>query len=225
MRSRRDATPRTAPSANHGRMDESGVELRGGPRSKSSALCTSLSALHPTTKCLLRSPADVSLLKLPKDVVADPRHDAVASLLASHARPLWEGGRIDAAHVALGPALAATLREALAAEQACQGLELIAEKLASEQRGLDAVNRKTQAPQNARASRLLFVAGDGSTRFYRDCEALLHRYAQRLLGCRLDVAGEAFGQALFGTPKLVRSVLVFDKKLGAKSLLALLPPG
>jgi hypothetical protein len=119
----------------------------------------------------------------------------------------------------------ATLGEALAAEQACQGLELIAEKLAAEQRGLDALNQKApEGPQNARASRVLFITNDGSTRFYRDCDALIHRYAQRLLGCRLDITGEAFGVALFGSPKLVRSVLVFDKKVAARSLLALLSP-
>jgi hypothetical protein len=170
--------------------------------------------------------AEVSLLNLPKDVVSDPRHDAVSALLEAHAKPLWEGGRIHAADVASTDALVATLREALAAKQACPGLELIAEKLAGEQRGLDAVNKKAlDGPQNARASRLLFLAKDGSTRFYRDCDALLHTYAQRLLACRLDIAGDAFGEALFGSPKLVRSVLVFDKKFGAKALLALLPPG
>jgi hypothetical protein len=166
---------------------------------------------------------EVSLLKLPKDVVSDPRHDAVASLLTAHAGPLWEGGRIEVAQLPPTDALVAALGEALAAEQACQGLELIAEKLAAEQRGLDALNQKApEGPQNARASRVLFITNDGSTRFYRDCDALLHRYAQRLLGCRLDITGEAFGEALFGSPKLVRSVLVFDKKVAARSLLALL---
>ena len=166
------------------------------------------------------------MLKLPKDVVADPRHDEVVNLLASHAGVLWEGGRHQVATLPITETLSATLRGALVAGQACQGLELITEKLASEQKGLDAVSQKTpESPQNARASRILFLANDGSTRFYRDCDALLVRYAQRLLACKLDLTGEELGNALHGGSKLVRSVLVHDKKFGAQALLALLPRG
>ena len=122
-------------------------------------------------------------------------------------------------------ALAAVLRAALASELACQGLELATDMLASEQKGLDAVRAKaTEGPQNARISRILFLANDGSTRFYRDCDAQISRYQRRLLACRLDIAGEDLGNLLLGSPRLVRSVLVFDKKVAAKALLALLPP-
>ncbi len=166
------------------------------------------------------------MLKLPKDVAADPRHDAVASLLATSARPLWEGGKNQAATLPMTDALAAELRAAVAAGHACQGLEACAEKLAAEQKGLDALQKKApESPQNARASRILFLADDGSTRFYRDCDALLARYAQRLLACRLQVPGEALGSALFGSPRMVRAVLVVDKKAAAKALLALVPAG
>lgn len=168
----------------------------------------------------------MSALKLPKDVLADPRHDALERLLATHANLLWEGGRHPVATLPLTAALSDELRRALAAGHACQGLESISERLASEQKGLDALNTKTpDSPQNARVSRILFLANDGSTRFYRDCDALLARYPQRLLACRLEVEGEALGQALLGSPKMVRSVLVVDKKVGARALLALLPPG
>lgn len=164
------------------------------------------------------------MLKLPKDVTADPRHDALIALLEANAAPLWEKGRTPVASLPLGPALAAELAQALTKGQACQGLEKIGETLAAEQRGLDALREKIpESPQNARASRLLFLAGDGSTRFYRDADALLSRYAQRVLACRLTVDGEALGQALLGQPKLVRAVLVVDKKAAARALLALLP--
>lgn len=168
----------------------------------------------------------MSALKLPKDVVADPRHDALVRLLEARAGLLWERSRHQVATLPPTPVLLAELRGALAAGHAYQGLELIAEKLASEQKGLDALNEKAPGgPQNARVSRILFLANDGSERFYRDCEALLSRYPQRLLACRLEIPGEALGQALFGSAKLVRSVLVVDKKVGARALLALLPPG
>jgi len=166
------------------------------------------------------------VLKLPKDLAADPRHEAVSNLLTAHAGLLWESGRHPVATLPMTGALAAVLRGALAAGLACQGLELITDKLAAEQKGLDAASAKApEGPQNARVSRLLFVANDGSTRFYRDCDALLSRYPQRLLACRLEVPGEELGTALLGSSRLVRSVLVMDKKVCAKALLALLPAG
>ncbi len=167
----------------------------------------------------------VSQLKLPKDVLADPRHEEVVSLLTRHVTALWEGGRHEVATLQMTDALSGTLRGALAAGQACQGLELATDKLANEQKGLDAASQKTpENPQNARVSRILFLASDGSTRFYRDCDALLVRYSQRLLACKLDLTGEELGNALRGGSKLVRSVLVHDKKFGAQALLALIPP-
>ena len=173
----------------------------------------------------MAAPVEIPVLKLPKDLAADPRHDAVSNLLAARSGLLWEGGRNQVATVPMTDALAAVLRNALASGLACQGLELATDKLAGEQKGLDAVSAKApESPQNARISRVLFVANDGSTRFYRDCDALLSRYPQRLLACRLEVAGEDLGNELLGSPRLVRSVLVFDKKVAAKALLALLPP-
>lgn len=168
----------------------------------------------------------MSVLKLPKDVVADPRHDAVVQLLAQNTSLLWENGHHRVPTLPMTEALAAELRRGLVAGYAAQGLEFIADKLAAEQKGLDALNKKApENPQNARVSRIIFLANDGSTRFYRDVDSLLTRYPQRLLACRLDIAGEALGQTLLGTPKMVRSVLVFDKTVGARALLALLPSG
>ena len=116
----------------------------------------------------------ISQLKLPKDVLADPRHDEVVKLLARHVTALWEGSRNEIATIQMTDALSGTLRGALAAGHACQGLELATDKLANEQKGLDAASQKTpESPHNARVSRILFLANDGSTRFYRDCDALL----------------------------------------------------
>jgi len=164
-----------------------------------------------------------ALIKLPKDLVDDPRHDAVSALLESDAAPLWEGGRTPVATVPLTASLVLVLRHSLHVGLASQGLELVTEKLAAEQLGLDAVNQKSPSgPSAARASRLLFVANDGSKRFYRDCDGLLSRYDRRLLACRIDLTGAAFGEALFNSPKLVRTLLVTDKKTVSRALLALL---
>lgn len=174
------------------------------------------------------------MIKLPKDLVEDARHDAIAQLLATNVERLWESAHVSVPTVPLTQDLVNVLRHALHTNLATQGLESITEKLATEQLGLDAVNNKprVESADNLdnpagrlpapRASRLLFVANDGSKRFYRDCDGLLTRYAQRLVACRIDIAGECFGERLFGSPKMVRSVLVHDKKVVSRALLALL---
>lgn len=166
-----------------------------------------------------------TLIKLPKELVDDPRHDAALEILSSRTAPLWDGGRNSVPTVPLTDSLVLVLRHALHVGLAVQGLELITEKLSAEQLGIDAVNQKSGAdPSAPRVSRLLFVANDGSKRFYRDCDGLLTRYERRLLGCRVDLAGQVFGTTLFSEPKLVRAVLVTDKKVVSRALTALLEP-
>lgn len=161
-------------------------------------------------------------LRLPKDVVADPRHDAVCHLLTASVTPLWEGATIRVPTLPLNHGLAAECRRAIGAGLAIPGLESIEELLRGEQNGLDALNAKSPSrPQNPRVSRLLLMSRDGSTRFYRDCEALLAQYEQRVIGCRLDATGEDFGLAVFGRPKLVRAILLVDKKAVSRTLLTL----
>lgn len=164
------------------------------------------------------------MLKLPKDVVADPRHDEVLRLLTESAAPLWEGGKNRVPTVPLTPGLAGVLRRVLSADLGTQGLEQIERDLAGEQKGLDAVAARSPAgPPSPRVSRILFVADDGSERFYRDCDRLLTRHAQRLIGCRVLVSGEGLGEAIFGQPNLVRAVLIADKKESAQALFAMCP--
>ncbi|MGC4064956.1 MAG: hypothetical protein QM784_10000 [Polyangiaceae bacterium] len=165
-------------------------------------------------------------LRLPKDVAADARHDAVCKLLTTNTRPIWEGSELQVPTLPLNRALAEECRRAVHLGFAVPGLEGIEEALASEQKGLDALLKKApDAPQNPRASRLLFMSNDGSKRFYRDCEALLVKYDKRLMACRLDVTGESFGSAILGPPKLARALLFVDKKAVARALLALVPQG
>jgi hypothetical protein len=163
-------------------------------------------------------------LRLPKDVAADPRHETICALLATNTTPLWEGANLRVATFPLNDEMTRECRRSIAAGLAIPGLEAIGDVLASEQKGLDALIAKApDAPQNPRVSRLLLMSNDGSKRFYRDCESLLAQYAQRVIGCRLDVTGDNFGAVVFGYPKLVRAVLFVDKKAVARALLTLAP--
>ena len=164
-------------------------------------------------------------LKLPKDVAADTRHDAVWHLLTTNTTALWEGATLQVPTLPLNQELAAECRQCIAEGLAIPGLEAIGKLLASEQKGLDALNaRAPNVPQNPRVSRLLLMSNGGSKRFYRDCEALLAQYDQRVIGFRLDATGNQLGLVVFGKPKLVHAVLFVDKKAVARALLALVSP-
>jgi hypothetical protein len=165
----------------------------------------------------------ITVVKLPKDLPSGPKYDAVLKLFTTDTRPVWENGRIAVPYFGFTPKLATELRWAAHVGFGTQGLEQIEKELFREEKGLALLAEKTGIDQQpTRVSRVLFMTSDGSERFYRDCDSLLSRYPTRLLGCRLDITGETFGVALFSEPKLVRALLINDKKAVAKVLLSLI---
>ena len=165
----------------------------------------------------------ITAVKLPKDLPSGPKHDAVLKLLTADTRPVWENGRIAVPHLNFTPKLGTELRWAAHVGFGTQGLEQIEKELSREEKGLALLAEKTGVDQQpTRISRVLFMTSDGSERFYRDCDSLLSRFPTRLLGCRLDITGDAFGAAIFNEPKLVRALLINDKKAVAKVLLSLI---
>ena len=164
------------------------------------------------------------MLKLPKELSADPRHDEVQALLTQAGTSLWENGTNLVPTLPFTPRLGTELRRILATGMGTQGLEQITKELGHEQKGLDALAEKDTAnPQKPRISRVLFMANDGSERFYRECDSVLTRFSSRLLGCRLDLPGEILGASIFNTPKLIRAILITDRTAVSRALLALLP--
>lgn len=163
------------------------------------------------------------MLKLPKDVTAGPRHDAVLKLLTTDTHPLWTNGRVAVPLIEPSPNLATELRWAVQVGFATQGLEQISKELVREEKGRALLAERTGTPQSAsRISRILFMANDGAERFYRECDSLLSEYPDRLLGCLIHADGNALGEAIFGAPKLVRAILINDKKAAARVLLSLI---
>lgn len=165
--------------------------------------------------------------KLPRSLEIDPRAAFVEAALEAAAHPLWPQGTVRVAHLPLSPLLERALAGASLRGSVAQGLESIESRLQSEQRGLDALQSKPNAPPPGapRISRLLVLANDGSQRFYRDAEALLRRYEARLLGLHLDVAGDALGRAALGRDALARALLIDDREAVTAVLLALAAPG
>jgi hypothetical protein len=148
------------------------------------------------------------LPRMPRAIELDPRHEAIAAVLARGPVPL-------------DPPLLAALRAALDAHRLERGLEHIESVLANEQRGLEALRARTSDPPVDRTSRLLVVADDGSPRFYREVDRLLARHADRLLGMRVAAPTAAFARAIFGRELLVRAVLVTDREATTAVLFAL----
>jgi hypothetical protein len=162
------------------------------------------------------------MIRLPKDIVADPRHDAIVRLLTDRVRPLRDSSQNAVPTLEMNDALAKELGRMLVFDQATQGLEAIVELLAKEQKGLDALNRKSpDQPQRERISRLLLVASDGSERFFHDCDSLMTKYASRMICCRIKLTGDELGARVLPKPRLVRAILIHDKKAVSRVLLGL----
>jgi hypothetical protein len=88
---------------------------------------------------------------------------------------------------------------------------------------LAALREKQGTAKPNRASRLLVIADDGTERFYRSCEAVLHRHGDRVLGLRVAVSSSTLGQSLYGKDTSVQALLVSDRVAVTQVLLSLVP--
>lgn len=163
------------------------------------------------------------MLKLPRLIESDPRHDALVAMLEADAKPLWDGGFVKVPHVPFTPALEAALKDALNSRQLERGLENIEGILRNEQRGLDALAKKQGVPKAQRVSRLLIIADDGAERFYRQCETVLLRHPDRVLALRVPVPCAHLAERLFTAEELVKVLLVSERDAVSSVLLALAP--
>ena len=119
--------------------------------------------------------------------------------------------------------LAGALRSAAKQGHLARGLELAEKRLASEASGLAMVDARSQTHRGVRVSRLLILSRDGSTRFYRQAEALWLLHGPRMLLVVVDVASAPLGEAALGAPALVRALLVEHKASVTSILQALYP--
>lgn len=160
-------------------------------------------------------------LKLPRQVETDPRCHAIEALLARDLRPLWSKGTLAVPHMPFLAPFETALLAAQHSRQLERGLEHIDKLLSGEEHGLLALREKQGTPTANRISRVLVISDDGAERFYRSCEAILIRHADRVLGLRVTVPSAQFGQKLFGADSLVKVVLVSEKAAVTHVLLAL----
>jgi hypothetical protein len=160
-------------------------------------------------------------LRLPKAVEDEPSAAHLASALAARAQPLGAGSELRVPRAKIASPLATALRSADSAGRIIRGREGAERALATEDRGLKHVDRKTGVERGRRVSRLLVLADDGSERFYRDVEWLVNRHAPRILALRLYADEHALGTLLFGPNQVARLLLIAHKDAVSAVLLAL----
>lgn len=159
-------------------------------------------------------------LRLPRRVEDDPEAERLLGQLAAHSRPLWAGGSLKAPRIKIGPDLEDALVSAYSAGRLIRGLEGAERALATEERGLRAVDRRTGIERGGRVSRVLLLSDDGSERFYREVESLVQRHAPRILALRSSVDEATLGR-LFGADQVARLLLIGHKDAVSAVLLAL----
>lgn len=155
---------------------------------------------------------------LPREIEADPGHDAIRARLAADGRLLWSGARATVPVLPLDPALAGALGAAYRDGHLVLGLERAEEALAGEARGLAVIARRAGARAGARVSRLLLLSGDGAERLYRHVEQLAREHAPRVLVAMLSTDAATLGRATTGREAAVKVVLV-QRKQGVAALL------
>jgi len=168
-----------------------------------------------------RSERALEALRLPRRVEEELDAARLGEELRARSRRLWAGGEMRVPHVERTSALESALKSAYSAGRIVRGLEGAERALATEARGLARVDRRTGVDRGRRVSRLLVLADDGSERFYRSVESLLHRHEPRVLALRLAVNEAALGRLLFGREEVARLLLVEHKDAVSAVLLAL----
>src|SRR5262245_45398231 len=148
------------------------------------------------------------MISLPREVEADPGHDAIRAQLGATCRPLWRGGKTAVPVLSLRPPLATALQAAHRAGHLVLGLERAAEALAVEAHGLDLAARRSTTSAGVRVSRLLLLSQDGAERLYRHVDRLALTHAPRVLVGVLSVAAATLGAAITGRDVPVKVVLV-----------------
>ncbi len=153
----------------------------------------------------------LSDMRFPRQLEADGSDAIVRQVLMAHTTKLWPGSKFDVPVITLSDPLKKALKTARLQGRIRYGAEPIFEKLANEKTGIAQVKSQSDAPYGDRISRLLLFSNDGAERFYRSIEQAIQTHSPRLLGCLLDIDGEALGQLITGKEGIIKMVLAEHK--------------
>jgi hypothetical protein len=165
---------------------------------------------------------NLSDIRFPRQMEADNTDVIIRQTLMVRTVKLWSGGALDVSAIAMSDHLEKALRKARLQGRILCGFEAISDKLGNEKRGIMNVRERKDAPYGDRVSRLLLFSSDGAERFYRHIEQLLQMHAPRLLGCLLDINGDALGHLITGKDSKVKIVMAEHKEAVSDMLRAVI---
>jgi hypothetical protein len=163
---------------------------------------------------------NLSDIRFPRQLEADNADVTIRRTLMARTVKLWPGGALDVFVIAMSDPLEKALRKARLQGQIIYGFEAISDKLDNEKKGIMNVRERKDVPYGDRVSRLLLFSNDGAERFYRHIEQLLQMHAPRLLGCLLDINGDALGHLITGKDSKVKIIMAEHKEAVSETLRA-----
>ena len=164
---------------------------------------------------------NISEMRFPRQLEADGSDEVIREELMARTAQLWSGGEVVAPVISLSEPMKTALKQARLQGRIRFGFEPILQQLTGEKKGITAVREQTDAPYGDRISRLLLFSNDGAERFYRHIEQILQEHAPRLLGCLLDIDGEALGELFTGKGSVIKIVMAEHKDVVSGVLRAL----
>ena len=164
---------------------------------------------------------NISEMRFPRQLEADGSDTAIRRALMAKTTKLWPDSRFAVPVIELCESLKKALKTARLQGRIRCGAEAIFEKLAAEKTGIAQVKSQSPAPYGDRVSRLLLFSNDGAERFYRNIEQTILTHSPRLLGCLLDIDGEALGQLITGREGIIKIVMAEHKDVVSAILRAL----
>ena len=167
---------------------------------------------------------NLSTMRFPRQLEADGSAEIIHRELMARTTKLWTGSKITVPVISLNAPLKMALQKARAQGRIRYGFEPIMEKLAGEKKGIAIVRQQTDVAYGERISRLLLFANDGSELFYHRIEQALQTHAPRLLGCLLDIDGDALGQLITGKEGIIKVVMAEHKDVVSGVLRAIISP-
>lgn len=161
-------------------------------------------------------------MRLPRDLEADGTAGTIRQVLMVRTVQLWSGSDMSVPLITMCDHLKNALHRANSSGYLRCGLEAISSRLERERRGIALLRDGRGLPTGDRVSRLLLMSGDGARRLYRHIEQLLQLHAPRLLGCMLDMDGNALGSLITGKERQIKVIMVEHKGAVSELLRALL---
>ena len=161
-------------------------------------------------------------MRLPRELEADGTAGTIRQVLMVRTIQLWSGSDLYVPMITMDDPLKKVLQRANSNRHVRRGLEAISSALERERRGIAHLREGRGIPTGDRISRLLLMSSDGAQRFYRHIEHLLQLHAPRLLGCMLDMDGNALGSVITGRERQIKVIMAEHKEAVSELLRALL---